>query len=63
MPFGNYPGKRITDVLRMHPGYLVWLVNNVALLPPLRREIVRAVRAYRPPKWRPGDPIPGRVQE
>lgn len=63
MPFGNYQGRRITDVVRMQPRYLVWLVNNVPLHPPLRREIVRALREYKPPRWRPGDPIPGRTKE
>lgn len=63
MPFGTYQGIRITDVVRMHPSYLLWLVQNVSLQPPLREGIIRALRAYKPPKWRPGDPIPGRAKE
>lgn len=63
MPFGTYQGMRISDVVRMHPSYLLWVVQNVPLQPPLQKAIIRALRAYRPPKWRPGDPIPGRVKE
>lgn len=63
MPFGTFQGKRITDVARMHPAYLLWVVTNVPLQPPLRNEIIRVLREYRPPRWRPGDPIPGGVKE
>jgi len=63
MPFGTFQGMRITDVVRMHPAYLVWVVTNVLLQPPLRREIIRALREYKTPRWRRGDPIPGRVEK
>jgi catechol 2,3-dioxygenase-like lactoylglutathione lyase family enzyme len=63
LPFGTYQGYRITDVVRIHPAYLVWVVNNVPLQPPLRDNIVRVLREYRPRRWRPGDPPPGRVLE
>lgn len=63
MPFGTYRGMRISDVVRMHPSYLLWVVQNIPLQPPLREGIIGALRAYRPPKWRPGDPIPGRAKE
>ena len=62
VPFGHYQGMRIADVVRMHPRYLVWLVNNVPLHPPLRENIVRVLREYKPPRWRPGNPAPGRVE-
>lgn len=63
LPFGMYIGMRITDVVRMHPAYLVWMVTTVPLRPPLRDNILRALREYRPTRWRPGDPVPGRVKE
>lgn len=62
MPFGTYQGMRISDVVRMQPSYLLWVIQNVPLRPPLREGIVRALRAYKPPKWRPGDPPPGRAK-
>ena len=63
MPFGTYQGVRITDVARMQPAYLLWVVTNVALQPPLRDEIVRALRHFTPRRWRRGDPPPGRIKE
>jgi catechol 2,3-dioxygenase-like lactoylglutathione lyase family enzyme len=63
LPFGTYRGMRIADVVRMHPAYLVWVLTTVPLRPPLRDNIIRVLRAYRPPRWRPGDPPPGRVKE
>ena len=61
-PFGTYQGVRITDVARMRPSYLLWVVTNVALQPPLRDEIVRALRHFTPRRWKRGDPLPGRVK-
>lgn len=63
MPFGSFQGVRLTDLVRMHPAYLVWVVQNVALQPPLRDNILRVLREYRPQRWRRGDPLPGRVKE
>jgi catechol 2,3-dioxygenase-like lactoylglutathione lyase family enzyme len=63
MPFGTYQGVRIADVARMQPAYLLWVVTNVALQPPLRDEIVRALRHFTPRRWKRGDPLPGRVME
>jgi len=63
MPFGTYQGVRITDVARMHPAYLLWVVTNVTLQPPLRDEIIRALRHFTPRRWKRGDPLPGRVKE
>ncbi len=56
LPFGTYRGMRITDVVRIHPAYLRWLVTTVPLRPPLRDNIIRELRNYTPPRWRPGDP-------
>lgn len=63
MPFGTFRGVRLTDLVKMHPAYLLWVVTNVPLHPPLRDNIIRVLRAYRPLRWRPGDPPPGRVKE
>ncbi len=63
MPFGTFRGVRLTDLVRMHPAYLLWVVSNVTLHPPLRDNILRVLRAYQPPRWRRGDPPPGRVTE
>jgi len=63
LPFGTYQGYRITDVVRIHPAYLVWVVNNVPLQPTLRENIIRVLREYKPPRWKRGDPPPARVQE
>lgn len=63
MPFGSFRGVRLTDLVKMHPAYLLWVVTNVPLHPPLRDNIIRALRAYRPPRWRPGDSPPGRTSE
>jgi len=63
MPFGSFRGVRLTDLVRMHPAYLVWVIKNVALQPPLRNEIIRALREHRPQRWRRGDPPPGGVKE
>jgi catechol 2,3-dioxygenase-like lactoylglutathione lyase family enzyme len=63
MPFGTFQGVRITDVVRMHRPYLIWVLKTVPLQPTLRDNIVRVLREYRPRRWRPGDPPPGRVME
>ena len=63
MPFGTYQGVRITDVARLHPAYLLWMVTTVALQPPLRDEIIRALRHFTPRRWKRGDPPPGRAKE
>lgn len=63
MPFGTFQGVRITDLARMHPAYLLWVVTTVALQPPLRDEIIRALRHFTPRRWKPGDPVPGRPKE
>ena len=63
LPFGTYQGWRVDQVVRVQASYLVWLVTNVPLQPPLRNEIIRALREHRPRRWRPGDPIPSRVKE
>ncbi len=63
MPFGTYQGWRVDQVVRVQASYLMWLVKNVPLQPPLRENIIRVLREYRPPRWRPGDPIPGGVKE
>ena len=59
MPFGTFRGVRLTDLVRMHPPYLLWVVTNVRLHPPLRDNIIRVLREYKPPRRRPGDPPPG----
>ena len=63
MPFGTFQGVRITDVVRMHRPYLIWVLKTVPLQPTLRDNIVRVLRDYRPRRWRPGDPPPSRVLE
>lgn len=63
LPFGTYQGWRVDQVVRVQASYLMWLVTNVPLQPPLRNEIIRALREHRPRRWRPGDPIPGGVKE
>lgn len=63
MPFGTFRGVRLTDLVRMHPPYLLWVVTNVRLHPPLRDNIIRVLREYKPPRGRPGDPPPARVEE
>jgi catechol 2,3-dioxygenase-like lactoylglutathione lyase family enzyme len=63
MPFGTFQGVRITDVARMHPAYLLWVLTTVTLQPPLRDEIIRALRHFTPRRWKRGDPPPGRAKE